>query len=168
MANTYQLIEAKTLTTTTASITFSSIPITYTDLKIVTSSRADFATEAFEIALTFNGNTSNYSAKQLYGSGSAAGSSSPTIRPAGFITGTTATSNTFANGEIYILNYLSSNYKSYSVDSTTENNGTISYMNFVAGLWSDTSAINSVSLAPTSGYNFVAYSNFYLYGIKKS
>lgn len=165
MAN-YVLLERIELNASAASITFSNIPQTgYTDLKVVASMRsADVSNIAFECSLTFNGNTTGYTAKQLYGDGTAAASSSPTVRPAGFIVGTSATASTFSNGELYIPNYTSSNYKSYSVDSVTETNATTQYMNLVAGLWSNTAAITSIALAGTSG-SFAANSTFSLYGL---
>jgi len=162
----FVLLERTELNASAASVTFANIPQTgYTDLKVVMSTRsADVSNIAFEISVTFNGNTTGYTAKQLFGDGSAAGSSSPTIRPAGFIVGTTATANTFSNGELYIPNYTSSSNKSYSVDSVTETNATTQYMNLVAGLWSNTAAITTIALAGTSG-NFAANSTFSLYGL---
>jgi hypothetical protein len=77
------------------------------------------------------------------------------------------TASTFANNEVTIPNYTSSNFKSYSVDSVTENNATQAYAIFVAGLWSNTAAITSITLGLSSA-NFVQYSTAYLYGIKNS
>jgi hypothetical protein len=72
MANTYQLIEAQTLGSTTASITFSSIPATYTDLKISISCRGDAFPSPYNtpLAYQFNATTSGYSARDVYGQGS--------------------------------------------------------------------------------------------------
>jgi hypothetical protein len=166
MPANYVLLERIELNASAASVTFSNIPQTgYTDLKVVMSMRsADTSNIAFECSLTFNGNTTGYTAKQLYGDGSAAASTSPTVRPAGFIVGTSATANTFSNGELYIPNYASGNNKSYSVDSVTETNATTQYMNLIAGLWSNTAAITSIALAGTSG-SFAANSTFSLYGL---
>jgi hypothetical protein len=166
MANTYTLIEAKTLGTTTASVTFSSIPQTYTDLKLVYSARVTQASIAVGISFTFNASTSNFSSKVLYGDGSSAASFS-SARYAGSVPGSTATASTFSNNEVYIPNYTSSNYKSYSVDTVTENNATESYAYIAAGLWSDTAALTSLTLTPDNG-DFVQYSTAYLYGIKNS
>jgi CDP-diglyceride synthetase len=168
MANTFELIASYTATGSVSSIDFTSIPSTYTDLCLKMSLRsANIAVEALEASLTFNSNTSGYTAKQLYGTGSSAASSSPTVRPAGFIVGSSMTANTFSNIELYIPNYAGSTNKSYSVDSVAEANQTLQYMNLVAGLWSNTAAITSISIAGTSG-TLATNSTAYLYGVKNA
>lgn len=148
-----------------ASMSFSSIPSTYTDLKIVVSARNSGADNT--AALSFNGSTSNFSSKVLYGSGSSAASLSDTTSTVySMEVSSSYTSSTFSNAEIYIPNYAGSTYKSFSLDSTTENNATVSYAILQAGLWSQTAAITSIGIACNSG-NFVQYSTAYLYGIKK-
>ena len=64
MANTYTLIQAQTLVSSAASVTFSSIPGTYTDLKIVASSRnaSTFGTSY----VRFNGTTTGYTYRRLF------------------------------------------------------------------------------------------------------
>jgi hypothetical protein len=83
--------------------------------------------------------------------------------------GATATSDTFSNVEVYIPNYTSSAQKSLSVDAVIEDNsgsGAIQ-VRLHTWIWSGTSAINIITLFPGSG-DFIANSNFYLYGIKNS
>jgi hypothetical protein len=75
MANTYELIEAQTLGTTATSVTFSSIPGTYTDLKLVASVRTAWASDTNDqlLEFRFNGDTgSNYTYRQLTGTGNRA------------------------------------------------------------------------------------------------
>jgi hypothetical protein len=177
MANTYKLIEAKTLTTTTASVTFSAIPQTFTDILIKVSARDDRAGQPntdLALQVGYNGtiNTGSiYSAKQLYGSGSAAGSqsSSATYMYLGMANGPTSTSNTFGNTEIYIPNYTSANYKSVSTDGVSENNATTAYAVLNAGLASTNNPITDLKISAVYGSgNFEQYSTFYLYGIKNS
>jgi hypothetical protein len=173
MANTYQLIEAKNLTTTTASITFTSIPSTYTDLVLKWSARDDQANNTQTIRLKFNNSSvSQYSWLNLYnsagsvGSSSSGGTSGNHQFPYGS-NGTLSTSNTFTNYEVYIPNYASANNKSFSTDGITENNSADGYGLLEASLWANTSAINEILLYPNTG-SFVQYSSFYLYGIKNS
>jgi len=151
------------------SVTFSSIPQAYTDLIIkfsACSSKA--ATDNDQANLTFNSSSTGYSDKLLYGrNGSAASAASTTsyITWAAIIPAASATANTFSTSEIYIPNYTSSNYKSLSSDNSEENNSSTDYfVTMLAGLWSNTSAITSVTLTCNGGY-FVANSNFTLYGV---
>ena len=167
MANTYILIEAKTLTTTTASITFTSIPQTYTDLKLVFSIRDNAGSYINNMNINLNGSSSNFGAKTIMLLGGGASSGNETTNLA-FSTSATATADTFTNGEVYFTNYTSSNYKPYSAESMSENNNATNTGGIIeAGLWSNTAAITSITFAPSSA-SFVANSTFYLYGISNS
>jgi len=169
MANTYTLIEAKTLGSTTATVTFSSIPQTFTDLKLVYSARSTTTGTQEFIKADFNGNTSNYTLKTLQGDGYGSSSGSYSYSWIGYSVGGGSTSNTFSNGDIYIPNYTNSNiYKASSVDCVTERNDRNTQMWLASNLWSNTSAITSIVLTIDGGQNFVAGTNFYLYGIKNS
>jgi hypothetical protein len=148
-----------------ATMAFTSIPSGYTDLLFVYSARAAEPTGSFyEVSVTLNGSTTGFTTRQLYGDGATAASSSPTTRQVGLIGNVTTTANSFNNNQIYFPNYSGATNKSYSVDAVTENNATTAYANIVAGLWSNTAAINSISIAVTSN-NFVQYSTATLYGI---
>jgi hypothetical protein len=119
------------------------------------------------VSVRFNGSTSNFSWKRIYGDGSSV-SSSGLSDSYWFYTDTSAqTSNTFGSGEIYVTNYAGSNNKAVSSESLTENNATFAEAFMVAALWSNTTAINQITLVPLTG-NFVQYSTATLYGIKNS
>ena len=167
MANTYTLIEAKALTTTTANITFSSIPTIYTDLNLVASVRAlRTGFPADDLVIQFNGSTSGYSGKRIYGVGtSISADTQADIR--GFASDADETAGIFGSNSFYIPNYLSSNYKSVSIDMVTENDATSAPLGIFAGLWSDTAAINSIKVFCNNS-SMVQYSTFYLYGIKNN
>jgi hypothetical protein len=149
-----------------SSVTFSSIPQTgYTDLVVKASLRA--SVDGDGITMRFNGSTSGYSSRQLFGTGSSANSNTPSqtdFATVGYTT--TVTSNTFGNLEVYIPNYTSSNNKSISNDSVQEANQTQAYSNLVASLWSNSAAITSITMGTQSG-SFNANSTFYLYGVAK-
>jgi hypothetical protein len=149
-----------------SSIDFTSIPSTYTDLVIKISSRANVDTVSSLIS--FNGVTTNLSVRNLYGTGSATGSTSfSDARLYGNINSSVRTASTFANGEIYIPNYAGSANKSISADAVEENNGTTAFAGLSAALWSNTAAITSITLTPQTG-SYVQYSTATLYGIKNS
>jgi hypothetical protein len=169
MANTFTLIEAKTLGSAAASVTFSSIPQTYTDLKLVATGRINQggydASPWVSGIITLNA-TAITSGKLLAGTGSAAVSDSNA--DAFFVTDTDGTSNTFSSFDMYLPNYTSSNTKSVSVDVVTENNATAAAAILEALLSSVTSAITSITLSNQSTYTYAINSTFYLYGIKNS
>jgi hypothetical protein len=174
MPNTFTLIASSTVGSGgAANIEFTSIPGTYTDLKIVASIRLNTAgVQPDGFGFRFNSDSgANYSQRQLFGDGSSAGSSQNTGLTFGYggpLTGTGATASTFGSLELYIPNYTASVNKSVSVDRVTENNGTAADAGFNANLWSNTAAITSIRLFDFNGNNFLQYSTAYLYGIKNS
>lgn len=169
MATTYTLIASSTVGSGgSATISFSSIPSTYTDLKLVYSARNTVSGTQEFVKVTFNSNTSNYSLRSLQGDGSAASSNNWSFQWIGYAVGSTATASTFSNGEIYIPNYNSSNNKSFSSDNVAENNTTNAQSIMAANLWANTAAITSIDITMQGGYDFVQYSSFYLYGISSS
>lgn len=149
-----------------ASIDFTSIPGTYTDLMIQFSLRSSNSAATGPGYLTINGASTNRSGRLLYGSGSSTGSSTLTDHFLFDIDGSTATASTFTNSTLYIPNYAGSTNKSISGDSVNENNATAANQYLFAGLWSNTAAITSLSLL-SIGYNLVQYSTATLYGITK-
>ena len=166
MATTYEAIATVTATTSVATIDFTSIPQTYTDLVVKISTRAGNGLGQF---LTFNSSTTGYSARRLQGSGSSATSETGGATNIFFLCNDNrSTASTFGNSEIYVPNYTSSNNKSVSIDSVTESNDTsYGYQALVAGLWSNSAAITNITLTPETG-NYVQYSTATLYGIKNS
>jgi hypothetical protein len=167
MANTYSLIASSTVGAGgTSSISFSSIPQTYTDLLIKFSGRE--STTEQNVVLTFNGSSSSFTSKLLYGNGSTAASVSYTDSRALNSNYSTAVSNAFSNGELYIPSYTSSNNKTWSSDTVQEDNiSNPVYAFMYTGLWANTAAITSITLTADAAA-FVQYTTAYLYGIKNS
>ena len=156
-----------------ASVTFSSIPATYTDLLVKVSARSAFSGVSAGLGMQMNGlTTSIYTMKLLQGNGTTASSNSYSgitfISTDNGLVGSTATGNTFNNAEIYIPNYLSSNNKSLSVDSVAENNATAGYNVLNAGLMASTAAITSLTFFSGGSANLAQYSTFTLYGISNA
>lgn len=171
MANTYVLIASNTLGSSAASVTFSSIPGTYTDLVLRASIR-DFSAGTVNPAYyLFNSDAIGVAAGyiQLTGNGTSAASS---LFGSGFgagyyvINGDTTTSSTFSSTEIYIPNYNATTNKQISVFSVVETNATAARIQVAAELYGTTAAITQLTLRPNS--TFGANSSFYLYGIKSS
>ena len=153
-----------------ASIDFTSIPATYTDLILKFSVRDNNSAVYNNMLLTFNGSSSGYSERVLGGTGSAAFSSNQatTSLQYQYINSATSTASSFSNGELYIPNYAGSNNKSVSVDAVQENNATTAVAGISAELWSNSAAITSIKLQPASSKTFQQYSTASLYGIKNS
>jgi hypothetical protein len=174
MANTYFKIGSVTVGAGGAStLGFTSIPSTYTDLVLKLSIRgtanASGSDKWRDISIGFNGAGSNVSItnRVVYGLGNAVGSTTGTVTSGGAMPTADATASTFSNTEIYIPNYAGSANKSFSIDFVTENNATRAVSALLAGLWSNTAAITSVTFYPDSG-NFAEYTTGTLYGIKNS
>jgi hypothetical protein len=118
------------------------------------------------IGVQFNNSGTGLSAKELFGTGTAAGSASLSVMRMGYISGSIATANTYGNAELYIPNYASANQKSSSAEGVSESNNTGAFMAMEANLWANTAAITSITL--TTGTSFAQYSTATLYGISKS
>jgi len=148
-----------------SSVTFSSIPATYTDLVAKVSARQSNANIYGAINMQLNGTDGAMIFLQGDGASASSTNNSGVFQP--ISAGASATANTFGNVEVYIPNYISSNNKSVSSDSVGENNATTAYSRLVAGIYTVTSAITSVTFTSNSG-SFNQYSTFYLYGISSS
>jgi len=171
MATTFTKIASVSVGVLGAStMTFTSIPSTYTDLCLKVSGRASGAGYDYHLNVYLNGNTSSYTERAVYGSGSSAFSYSASIAGyAASLMGSLGTANTFGSAEIYIPNYAGSTNKSYSVDNVTElNSATNNRADLLAGLWSNTAAVSSITVTTDDGTQFVQYSTATLYGISKS
>jgi hypothetical protein len=152
-----------------ASITFSSIPATYTHLQIRGISKTNRADDNDNIKMQFNGDTaSNYSHHVLLGTSSstvaaATANASSILTIAGAANNV---ANVFGSGVIDILDYKDTNkYKTVKTLSGYES-GSTGFVALQSGNWRSTSAITSITLAPNIGSNFNQYSQFALYGIK--
>ena len=148
-----------------ASITFSAIPDTFTDLLIFGSIRTTEGGTIDGLWVRPNGLTTNFSWRRLIGTGSAASSANGTSNDMGFLNTSGQTANTFGNFQLYIPNYASSVAKSLSCDSVTENNATAGYQAIYAGLWNSTDPITSIELRSSLSQNFLEHSTASLYGI---
>jgi hypothetical protein len=158
-----KLIETKTLTSAQSSIVFSSIPQNFMDLMVLVSDRSSRPAGAINDGVEMKLNGVSQTGKRLYGSGSGAVSDNGTsiINPA-----LATTANVFSNIQFYIPNYANTTItKSWSADGVMENNATLSYQTLVAGLYSSTSAVTSITFVQDQGPNTEAGTTISLYGI---
>ena len=176
MPATYTLIASNTLSSTAASVTFSAIPGTYTDLVLRYSTRnTTTGTDDNYVEIQLNSGTSGYSQTWINGTGAAAASGrystssgNTFLEMWGDVDGS-ATSSTFGSTEIYIPNYTGTTNKVLSGYGVPERNATT----FAVGIYATamlstlTSAITSIAIKAQSN-NFASGSSFFLYGIKNS
>lgn len=171
--NSYESIQTYTLSSSQATITFSSIPSTYKHLQIRFIARdSDTGTTFDYTTLQYNGDTSsaNYTYHVLSGNGSAAagsggGTGIVNYSVGGYIAAGGNTANLFGAGVIDILDYANtSKYKTVRTLSGMDKNGA-GWVHISSGLWLSTSAISSITVGSQTG-SLVQYSQFALYGVK--
>ena len=175
MATSYDKISSYTVPAGgTTAVTFSSVPGTYKDLRILWSARTDdTGSYTNSIGVTLNGTTSGYQWIAVYGSNGSTATSrntSATDLYAGEATGGQSTAGIFNHGDSYIPNYLSSTNKALLSYTATENNGTPGAFMMNGDYAPITSAVTTVTVRTYGGSSskFLEGSTFYLYGIKNS
>lgn len=168
MPATYEPIATTTLSSAAASISFTSVPATYTDLVLVFVGTATYDSDG--VRIRFNNDTgSNYSWTNLRGNGSAAASGRASSQTSLAFLGQTGggMSSTIPSlGIAHIFNYAGSTYKTALVEDNTDKNGSGDVSRFV-GLYQSTTAINRVDLFEVSG-NLPSGVTATIYGIKGS
>jgi hypothetical protein len=176
MANTYVALAKTVLTTTQATITFSSIPATYTDLVLQISARSSYAVNNQDpVYVRFNSDTANnYSQTELYGyqGNTIFSSRAGNIGYVQVYSAQTANNpaDIFSTIEMYIPNYTSTITKTVGITGMTEQSAAsgVYVTGIMARQWRGTAAISTITLTLQTGPNFVSGSSFYLYGIKNS
>ncbi len=161
----YESIASTTLGSTTATITFSSIPATYQHLQL------RFAASASTVSglrIQFNSDTgSNYAWHQVYGTGAAVVAGAGTSQASIALGYDNKANISFpAPGVTDILDYTNTNkYTTIRTLTGTEQNTADGLIIYRSGLWMNTAAITSMTIFLDSG-SFNQYSSFALYGLK--
>lgn len=162
MALTYEPITSTTLGSDTATINFTSISGSYTDIVLIFNGNSTNA-NAGSLYIRFNGDSgNNYSLTQLYGDGTSAAAfrNSNTSNLNGI--GINSTSQSPSMGIAHFQNYSNTTtYKTVLLrNSMYQAEASVS-----ASLWRSTAAINQITLSLASG-SIKAGSIATLYGIK--
>ena len=170
MATTYEKIATNTLGSEASSIVFSSIPATYTDLRLVMVGIKPSATNSSP-RVQFNsdtGSSTNYSYTQIQGNGSSASSQQlsntagiPLINFDGLV------STDPKLGTLDIFSYAGSTFKTCLNVEASDRNGAGRICNTVA-LWRNTAAITTITINDTLTRNFGVGTTATLYGIKNA
>ncbi len=156
-----------------ATVTFSSIPATYTHLQIrgISKNTENASNSAYDTIIFNSDSGNNYSVHTLRGSGAAVTSDAYTTRANMLYFGTprsaAGVANMFSASIVDILDYANtSKYKTIRVLAGADvNNQTGTTFGLSSGSWRSTSAVTSITIG-TSGFNFAQYTQFALYGIK--
>jgi hypothetical protein len=160
--NTYEAIATQTLGSVATSVTFSSIPQTYTDLVIVcTPTRV--TTGAEELVFKFNSVSDFYSSTILTGDGSTATSFRSSNQTYALVNYNSNVSQTQTTQIYHLMNYANTTtFKTLIGRGSTASSGTEA----AVVLWRQTSAVTSITALLKNGTNnFAIGSTFSLYGI---
>jgi hypothetical protein len=166
MPRTYEPIASQTLGSNAASVTFSDIPGTYTDLRLVAFARSTRSATNDFLLLRFNSDSgSNYSRTYLYGNGTSALStrnSNLTLATVDSFPAANSSSGIFCATVIDFMSYANTNVFKTVLSRNSDNSLTGATVN----LWRSTSAITSILLYPENGPNLASGSTFSLFGLK--
>lgn len=146
-----------------ATVTFSSIPNTYTHLQIRGIAKDTGTGQASTIRMKYNSDSgNNYTEHAIYGSGSVvAVEASASIAYNYFYTG----SAQIGSFVVDVLDYKNTNkFKTTKILTGSDRNGSDGLIGLFSGLWQNTNAITQIDI--TSSGTFAQYSSFALYGIK--
>jgi hypothetical protein len=166
------LIQRTTLTSNTATITFSSIPSIYKSLQLryIARSTTTGSTVGDNIFINLNSDTgANYTYHQLLGNGSTVSATGATAQTKlnfqNALPRNTVTASIFGVGVLDLLDYASTTKnKTARIFYGTDVNGTEGKIYLASGLWINTTAVTSITLAPQSN-SFLSGSTFALYGM---
>ena len=155
-----------------STVTFNSIPSTYTHLQVrllARSGRARTANGSLYVQLNSNYLTSYHT---VFGNGAsvtAQGSSGGLTNGEAilFVPGSTAGANIFGVGVIDILDYANTNKTKVLRALHGDDLNGEGYAALTSGMWNSTSAVTSITFGSVDGgTNIPQYSHFALYGIK--
>ena len=148
-----------------SSISFSSIPATYTHLQVrALTSNASYSTSSASLYLNSDTTAANYRNHYLYGSGSSAAAGTDGNSAGNGMMGSGMSTGPAA-WVIDLLDYKDTNkYKTIRLLNGWDANGS-GYVWFGSNLWMNTAAVSTFTITTGVG-TFAQYSSFALYGIK--
>lgn len=154
-----------------ASITFSAIPQTYTDLYVVFCLHANTAGTADQVFITYNGSASSFSYRYLTANGSSVSSSNGSgdvkINAMQMATANGNFTQMYGNAMMVIPNYTGSAHKVTTIDGIVELNTSLGgYLTIETAAWTTSTAITSITFTNSNAVNWTQYSTAYLYGLK--
>ena len=159
-----------------ASVTFSSIPGTFTQLMLIIIGRSSVSALSDNILMQLNGDTgANYDYEQMDSNETIAPASSQataqtSTSAVGVVTGATATANQPGSVEITFPGYSGTTFSKtmHAVGWLNRSTSSATSKDIIvtSAHWRSTAAINAINIFLASGANFIAGSSFTLYGLK--
>ena len=168
----YESIATAVGTGSSGTVTFSSIPSTYTHLQVRINARTNYNSGGNDyLIFRFNSDSgANYTAHGLEADASALtpfNSTSITEAYGTLLATTGANTSIMGSNIVDILDYSSTVKNKTMRQFGGANTGSTGNLRSMSNLWINTSAINSITItALRSGTNFSSNSTFALYGIK--
>jgi hypothetical protein len=158
---TYKALATTTLSTSTASVTFGSIPATYRDLVVVVNGKLN---DAAGVEMTLNSDTTNgnYSWVDMEGTSTGAVSFTLSNRTIGYM------GNEVSTLMINLMDYSVTDKHTTSLASTTifDSSAANTFVTRAASRWANTAAVTTIKLEDTGGKTFSSGTTFALYGIE--
>lgn len=162
---TYEPIATTTVSGAAAEITFSSIPSTYTDLRLVVYAMVSGAASA-DVLIRFNSDTgTNYSYTEMWGQGTSASSARGTSQSSIQITESAFGTTYGGLVTVDLLSYAGGTNKTVLTTGSRDSNGS-GYVVRGVGLWRNTTAINNIKIRTSYDNKMGIGSTATLYGIK--
>ena len=166
----FDSISTATGTGSSGTITFSSLPTTYTHLQIRYVGRVTNADTGENLFIQFNSDTgTNYTWHYVEGTPGApttSGSTNATRILSGRLSAANAAANIMGVGIIDILDYRNTSKNKTVKTESGQDRNSVGQKRWDSGVWRSTSAITSITLINGSGTNFTTASVFALYGIE--
>lgn len=165
----FESIATTAVTSNTTTVTFSSIPQTFTHLQLRMFFRSSSGAQSSGFVRFNSDSGNNYANHQLFANGSTVTSNAGTGVSGCYIQkipGPTNTANVFGIAVMDILDYANTNKYTTTryLGGDDVNDGGFVFLG--SGLWLNTSAISTISIVTDSAGDWVQYSHFALYGIR--
>jgi hypothetical protein len=167
----FELISTQSISSTTTTVTFSSIPQTYSHLELRIVARSSASTTSDGMYLQYNGvSSASYAYHRLYANGASyisQNTTGDTGALVAFIAGGTSPANAFSSTSLSIADYTNASKNPVVKFQNADINGSSnSVIMFGSGMLPTAGAVTSLSFTmPNLAGGFAAGSRFSLYGV---
>lgn len=170
MALTYEPIASTTLSVNTTNVNFSSLPTSYTDLRVISTFLTATAGVVPQLRLNNSSGGTEYNLVYINASGATAPGSAPSVnQPQWNIDPVIGASTTIPNTMmIEVFEYNGTTNKAIHAQMGMERNTTQGGQVAIVGMRANTAAVTSLNFTVSGSGQFAPGSVFTLYGIKRA